>query len=110
MLTAPVFDATGGGSPTSPSSQKQFFGRTDDYDYQRHPPPIPPPSSTGTTAKPLAARGSARKSKMVLDIACLPEGIPLDIATLPASQRASKPPPSPLNLCNRQVTIIAIFP
>lgn len=109
MLTAPVFDAATGSSPSSPLGQSPFFGgRNEDYEFQqRFPPPIPPASTKSISSSVSSSRGSTRKSRMVLDIACLPEGVPLDLSTLPSAmtaQRSSgKPPPSPLNMGTRQV-------
>lgn len=110
MLTAPVFDlvaAPANTSPSSPLGQLPFFGhRTTDDD--RSPSAIPPPSAAIISAA-KASRASARKSKMQLDIACLPEGVPLDITTMPVAQRSGKPPPSPLSLGSRQVRILWFF-
>lgn len=90
MLTAPNFDA--GSNPNSPLGQSPFFGRSDDSDSKT--------DQLRQIKTNSISRGS-RKSKMILDIACLPEGVPLDLTTL--SPRRGKPPPSPLNLSTRQV-------
>lgn len=45
-------------------------------------------------------RGSTRKSKLINDIVCLPEGVPLDMAT---TVPRGRPPPSPLTFNSRQV-------
>lgn len=120
MLTAPVFDMVAAPatssttSPSSPHHQLPFFGRallpspSDDGNnvvVDRPSTTIPPPSAMAISAA-KASRASARKSKMQLDIACLPEGVPLDITTMPVAQRSGKPPPSPLSLSSRQVSDI----
>ena len=100
MLTTPNIIESAS-NPNSPSAQLPFFGRGEgdggataadvkQFDQMR----------TATKSQSAISRGS-RKSKMTLDIGCLPEGVSVDLTSLPSSR--GKPPPSPLNLSSRQV-------
>lgn len=84
MLTAPAVDSTMG--PNSPSSPVPNFVRSENEHKQ----------------KAGALSRSSRKGKILLDICSLPEGAPIESVNL---STRGKPPPSPLNLTNRQVCI-----
>lgn len=55
---------------------------------------------SSSSSSSLMTGSRSRKSKLISDIACVPEGVPLDMTTLPRG----RPPPSPLNLNSRQVS------
>ncbi|KAJ6639707.1 hypothetical protein Bhyg_12454 [Pseudolycoriella hygida] len=84
MLTAPGAEQIG---PNSPSSPLPNIVRTEN-DFKIE-----------SKQKPVTLSRSSRKGKIVLDICSLPEGTPVDSVNM---STRGKPPPSPLNLANRQ--------
>lgn len=96
LLTAPGFD--GSSCSTSPISPSPFTVSSSSHDESvelRHH------KHSNSLSR------SARKSKIVLDISSVPEGLPVDLTPSP---NKGKPPPSPLTLTARQVSFKRVLP